>query len=76
LEVSPKRYQLKSEFWMVFGLKFSGLGDGKFLGGQVSQGTMRMKIYYSNCAIAPPFLGHPAEIKSNGHSGILDAPSS
>jgi len=44
MEVSPKWYQLKSEFWMVFGLKFPGLGDGKFLGGQVSQGTMRIKL--------------------------------
>ena len=31
MEVPPKRYQLKSEFWMAFGLKFSGLGDGSWL---------------------------------------------
>ena len=42
MEVSPKRCQLKSEFWMVFGLKSSSLGDVKFLWGQVSKGTMWM----------------------------------
>lgn len=40
MEMPPSRYQLKSEFLMVFSLKFSGLGDSKFLRGQVSQGTM------------------------------------
>jgi hypothetical protein len=40
MEMPPSRYQLKSEFWMLFGLKFSGLGDGKFLRGQISQGAM------------------------------------
>gem|GEM_PF-1902657 len=42
---------------MVFGLKFSGLGDGKFLGGQVSQGTMRMKFIIVIALLLHLFLG-------------------